>query len=58
VSIQVPGGSLFAFNDSLEYLGKLEDPNQEFPSSHYLPLTMAVFQIQITGETPIQLLIK
>ena len=38
VSIQVSGGNMYAFNDTLDYLGKLEDPNQEFPPGHFLPL--------------------
>jgi hypothetical protein len=58
VSIQVPGGRLFAFNDSLDYLGQLEDPNQDFPPGHYLPLPMAVVDLQMSDESPLQLLIK
>jgi hypothetical protein len=58
VSLQVSGGSLFAFNDSLEYLGELEDPNQDFPPGHYLPLPMAVVEFQVVGDGMIQLKIK
>jgi len=50
LSIQVSGGSLFAFNDTLDYLGKREDPNQDFPPGHYLPLPMAVVEFQSDGD--------
>jgi hypothetical protein len=58
VSIQVSGGNLFAFNDTLEYLGKLEDPNQEFPHGHFLPLPMAILEFKAGDESVYRLLIK
>jgi hypothetical protein len=58
VSIQISGGSLFAFNDTLEYLGKLEDPDQEFPPGHFLPLPMAVVDFQMTDNSPMNLFIN
>ncbi len=58
VSIQVADESLFAFNDTLEYLGKLEDPNQDFPPGHYLPLPMAVIEFQVTDGRMIQLTVR
>ena len=58
MSIRVSGGSLFAFNDTLDYLGKLEDPNQDFPPGHYLPLPMAVVEFQAADVSMIQLIIR
>jgi hypothetical protein len=58
VSLQVSDGNLFAFNDTLEYLSKLENPNQDFPPGHYLPLPMAVVEFQIVDDVMIQLKIK
>jgi hypothetical protein len=58
VSINASGGSLFAFNDTLEYLGKLEDPNQEFPPGHFLPLPMSLLEFQAGYESVHRLLIK
>jgi hypothetical protein len=49
---------LFAFNDTVKYLGGVEDPNQDFPPGHYLPLPIAVVEFQMTDGNPIQLLIK
>jgi hypothetical protein len=58
VSIRVSGGSLFAFIDTAKYLGGVEDPNQDFPPGHYLPFPMAVAELQLADDIPLQLLIK
>ena len=46
VQINAPDGKIYAFNDTLQYLGELENPNQAFPPGHYLPFPMAVIEFQ------------
>jgi hypothetical protein len=58
VSIQASGGNMFAFNDTLDNLGKLEDPNQEFPLGHFLPLPMALLEFQAGNEIVFHLVVK
>jgi hypothetical protein len=49
---------MYAFNDTLQYLGELEDPNQAFPPGHYLPFPMAVLEFQAADGYQILILIK
>jgi hypothetical protein len=49
---------MYAFNDTLQYLGELEDPNQAFPPGHYLPFPMAVLEFQAVDGYQILYLIK
>jgi len=48
LSIQAEGRTNFtAFNDSMDLLRGPEDPNQDFPPGHYLPLPMAVAEYEV-----------
>jgi hypothetical protein len=58
VQMNVPDGNLYAFNDTLQYLGELEDPNQDFPPGHYLPFPMAVLEFPVKVGQPVQMSIK
>ncbi len=58
VKLNVQNGSMVAFNDTLQYLSKLEDPNQAFPPGHFLPLPMVVLEFQAMDGYPTLLQIK
>jgi hypothetical protein len=58
VQINIPNGNMYAFNDTLQYLGELEDPNQAFPPGHYIPFPMAVLEFQVEDGYQILFQIK
>jgi hypothetical protein len=55
VQLDVSNSSLDAFNDTLKYLNKLEDPNQDFPLGHFLPFPIAVTNLPVADGNIIQL---
>jgi hypothetical protein len=58
VQMDVSNSSMDAFNDTLQYLSNLEDPNQDFPPGHFLPFPMAVMKFPVADGNAIQLKIK
>jgi hypothetical protein len=42
--------SLRSFLDSRRYLGQAEDPNREYPASHYLPFPLAMAELHPQGD--------
>jgi hypothetical protein len=58
VQIQVSDGRLYAFNDSAQFFGEPEDPNQDFPPGHYLPFPMAVLEFPMADRAQALLKVK
>ena len=58
VQVDVPQGTLHAFNDALQFIGRPEDPNQEFPPGHYLPSPLALLEFPAAEGPQVLLRVK
>jgi len=51
ISVQAEGAvTMWAFNESLSVLSSPEDPDYGYPPGHYIPFSMAVVEVGISGD--------
>lgn len=44
---------LTSFQESIDYMGQPEDPNQDYPAGHYLPFPLALVKVSISEGSPV-----
>ena len=48
---------LYSFNDSADLMGSPENPNQDFPAGHFTPFPLAIADISVSSDVPIEIMV-